>query len=408
MDTEINPFQAGPTVHKKRVLFVITQSEFGGAQQFLFQFLKHISKDAYEIHVATGSDGNGTFLKGLYSLNIPSLIIPSLKRNISPISDILAVGEIKKLINAFKPETLFLLSSKAGFIGSLAAKFINYHLPISNDLPVANQPMEKDKWKKINVIYRIGGWTFNDPWPAWKKALWRTLEKISARWKDIIIVNNTHDLAQAKEMGILPRQNIILVHNGLDPYKISFLSRNEARVQLGLPQSKKIIGTIANFYPTKGLEYLIEAAAKINREDVVWCIIGDGTGRPALEKLIKNHDLTEKVLLIGRQEPAVEYLNAFDLFVLPSVKEGFPWAVLEAMAAKLPVIATRVGAVPEIIENGVSGHIVEPRNSDQIAEQVIALLDNNSRAIEMGIQAHQRVLFAFNIDITIRQIEKLL
>ena len=387
MDTEINPFQASPSVNKKRVLFVITQSEFGGAQQFLFQFLKHVSKDAYEIHVATGSDGDGTFLKGLYSLNIPSLIIPSLKRNISPISDILAVGEIKKLINAFKPETLFLLSSKAGFIGALAAQW-------SQSRP--------------NVVYRIGGWTFNDPWPAWKKALWRTLEKISARWKDTIIVNNAHDFAQAKEFNIKPRQNIVLIHNGLDPYKINFLSRDEARVRLGLPQSKKIIGTIANFYPPKGLEYLIEAAVKINREDVVWCIIGDGTGRSALEKLIKDKGLTDKVLLAGRREPAVEYLNAFDLFVLPSVKEGFPWAVLEAMAAKLPVIATRVGAIPEIIEDGVSGYIIEPCNSDQIAERVTALLDNNSRAQEMGIQAHQRVLFAFNIDTTIHQIEKLL
>ena len=147
---------------------------------------------------------------------------------------------------------------------------------------------------------------------------------------------------------------------------------------------------------------------KVNREDVVWCIIGDGADRPALEKLIRDKDLTEKVLLIGRKESAVEYLNAFDLFVLPSVKEGFPWAVLEAMAAKLPVIATRVGAIPEIIEDGVSGYIVEPRNSDQIAEQVITLLSSNSKAMEMGIQAHQRVLFAFNIDATIHQIEKLL
>ena len=387
MDTEINPFQTNPPVHKKRVLFVITQSEFGGAQQFLFQFLKHISKDVYEIHVATGSDGSGTFLKSLNSLNIPPLILSSLKRDISPVSDLLAVREIKKLIDAFKPDTLFLLSSKAGFIGSLAAQWSQTH---------------------PNIIYRIGGWTFNDPWPAWKKALWRMLEKMSASWKDIIIVNNTHDLNQAKEMSIKPRQNIVLVHNGLDPYKINLLPREEARAQLDLPLSKKIVGTIANFYPAKGIEYLVEAAAKIEREEIVWCVIGDGRERSALEKLIQDKGLTSKILLAGRRELAVMYLNAFDIFVLPSVKEGFPWAVLEAMAAKLPVIVTRVGAVPEIIEDGISGYIVEPRNSDQIAERVITLLDNEPRAIEMGIQAHQRVLFAFNIETTVHQIEKLL
>ena len=278
-------------------------------------------------------------------------------------------------------------SSKAGFIGSLAAQ-----------------------WSQLRpkVIYRIGGWTFNDPWPAWKKALWRTLEKISASWKDIIIVNNNYDLIKAKEIGIKPRQDIVLIHNGLDPYKLDLLERDEARSQLGLPHSKKIIGTIANFYPTKGLEYLIESATKINREDVVWCVIGDGTERHALNKLIEENGLTEKVLLVGRKEQASRYLNAFDVFLLPSVKEGFPWVILEAMGAKLPIIATNVGAIPEIIENGVNGYIIDPRNSNQISEHVTMFLDNESRANEMGIQAHQRVLFTFNIEVTILKIEKLL
>jgi glycosyltransferase involved in cell wall biosynthesis len=387
MDTEINPFQASPPIHKKRILFVITQSEFGGAQQFLFQFLKHVSKDIYEIHVATGSDGEGTFLKSLYSLNIPSLVISSLRRDINPVSDILAIREIRKLIDSFNPETLFLLSSKAGFIGSLAAQFSHSH---------------------PKVIYRIGGWSFNDPWPKWKKFLWKKLEQVSSSWKDVIVVNNTHDLNQAGKIGIKPRQKIALIHNGLDPYKIDLLPKEEACSQLGLPIDKKIIGTVANFYPSKGLEYFVEAADKTRREDTIWCIIGDGSGRLALEKLIKEKGLTERVFLLGRREPAAQYLNAFDLFVLTSIKEGSPWSLLEAMVAKLPVIATRVGAVPEIIEDGISGYIVEPANSSQIAEKVGSLLENSSRAQEMGIQAHQRVLFAFSINVMITRIEELL
>ncbi|MDP4001713.1 MAG: glycosyltransferase family 4 protein [bacterium] len=408
MDTKINPFQASPPLHKKRILFVITQSEIGGAQQFILQFIRHTKKDAYDISVAVGADGDGSFSRALLEFGVPVFVLSTLKRNISPIYDIVAVGQIKKLIQKLKPDTLFLGSSKAGFIGSLAAKFINYHLPIANDLSVNNQPMVKDKWKKINVIYRIGGWTFNDPWPTWKKALWRTLEKISASWKDIIIVNNNYDLIKAKEIGIKPRQDIVLIHNGLDPYKLDLLERDEARSQLGLPPSKKVIGTIANFYPTKGLEYLIEAATKINREDIVWCVIGDGEERHTLNKLIEENGLTEKVLLVGRKEQASRYLNAFDVFLLPSVKEGFPWVILEAMGAKLPIIATNVGAIPEIIENGVNGYIIDPRNSNQISEHVTMFLDNESRAKEMGIQAHQRLLFAFNIEATILKIEKLL
>lgn len=411
MDSHINAFGGTHLPLKKRVLFVITQSELGGAQQFILQFIKQAEKDAYDISVAVGADGDSSLSRALIKIGTPVFVLSSLKRNPNPIYDIHAIRQVRKLIRQLKPDTLFLGSSKAGFIGALAAKFTSYQLPITNKLNNGslNQSMEIDKCKMgPRVIYRIGGWTFNDPWPAWKKSLWRMLEKMSASWKDVIIVNNNRDLIQAKEMGIKPRQNIVLVHNGLDPYKIDFLSKEEARNQLVLPMSKKIIGAISNFYPAKGLEYLIEAATKINREDVVWCVIGDGSERHSLERLIKDKGLEEKVLLVGRRENASQYLNAFDLFVLPSVKEGFPWVILEAMAAKLPVIATRVGAVPEIIEDGINGYIVEPRNPDQISERVTALLSNSSRAQEMGIQAHQRVLFAFNIETTIRQIEKLL
>ena len=387
MDAHINAFGGTHSAPKKRVLFVVTQSEMGGAQQFIFQFIKHIEKDSYDISVAVGSDGDGSLSRALIELGIPVFILSALKRGINPISDLRSIGQIKKLIQKIKPETIFLGSSKAGFVGAWAAQSC---------------------FPRPKVIYRIGGWSFNDPSPTWQRKLWQILEKISAPWKDIIIVNNTHDLTQAKEMGIKPREGVVLVHNGLDPYKIGFLTREEARVQLVLPHSKKVIGIIANFYPAKGLEYAIEAASKIDRDDVVWCVIGDGMGRFTLKRMIEDAGLVEKVLLVGRKEDASQYLHAFDLFVLPSVKEGFPWVILEAMAAKLPIIASRVGAVPEIIEDGISGYVVEPRDSDQIAERVATLLDNTHKAQEMGIQAHQRLLFAFNIETTIHQIEKLL
>ena len=387
MDTNINAFGGINKTRKLRVLFIITQSELGGAQQFILQFIGQAQKDAYEFTVAVGTDGNRSLADILVSQNINIATLPLLKRNIRPISDFLAIRQTRNLIDKIKPDTLFLVSSKAGFIGALAAK---------------------NSKTRPKVIYRIGGWSFNDPRPAWQKSLWRFLEKLSAPWKDIIILNNTHDLNQAKGIGIKPCEKLVLIHNGLDPYKINFLSKNDARIKLGLSLDKKVIGTIANFYPTKGLENIIETAVKIKRDDVMFCIIGDGAGRPNLEKLIRDNNLEEKVILVGRKESASSYLTAFDVFLLPSVKEGFPWAILEAMAAKLPIIATRVGAVPEIIENGVSGYIVESRNPDQIAQHITTLLGSESKAKEMGIQAHQRLIFAFNIESTIHQIEKLL
>src|SRR3989344_655364 len=157
MESEINHQNIQNSGPAHRVLFIITQSGGGGAQKFLYTLLGQIS-NRYSILVATGSDGDSELVEKLKTINIETTTIRSLKREVSPYKDITACFEIKDLIEKFRPDTMFLLSSKAGFIGSLTTQFI-----------VKNP--------KLKVIYRIGGWTFNDPWPKGKKKLWILLEK---------------------------------------------------------------------------------------------------------------------------------------------------------------------------------------------------------------------------------------
>ena len=396
MDAYINASPTTPDAPKKRLLFIVTQSEFGGAQRFLFEFISKLDRDRYDIAVATGVTGDASFSEAIRRLEVPVYLVKSLKRNEDMFHDLHAVWELRQLIKKTEPETLFLSSSKAGFIGALAARLC--------------RPRPK-------VVYRIGGWTFNDPIPSWKKTFRISLERMGAAWKDIIIVNNEHDLEQAKELDIIPQEKVVLVHNGIDPFRIQFLPRDEARVRLSraIPTStglslenKKLIGTIANLYPTKGLQYLVEAATHISDSQAVVCIIGEGEERPKLQNLITKLGLEKKVLLLGRLADASQYLLGFDVFVLSSVKEGFPWSVLEAMSAKLPVVATRVGAISEVIDDGVNGHIVEPGNAQQLAEKINGILGNELAAHEIGIQAHQKILFSFTLDSMVKQTEQLL
>ena len=383
---------------KKRILFIITQSEMGGAQRFLFNLLSRI-RDRYDISVAIGSDGGDELTGKLKNVGIEATILKSLKRNISPVKDIKACYEIKNLLNKLKPDDLFLLSTKAGFLGSITARFFQL-----TAIP--------------RVIYRIGGWTFNDPWPDWKKNLWIKLERESARWKDIIIVNNNHDLEQAKQLKIKPKEKLLSITNGIDTYKLDLLSRDESRLKLfeklsekhgEISQANILIGTVANFYPTKGLEILVETAEYFkNDERISFVIIGDGEDRKKLQNLIIEKGLGKKVFLIGKIDNAHRYMPAFDIFVLPSLKEGFPFALIEAMSAKVPVIATRVGAVPEIIDNGKNGFIVEPGNSASMAGKIKELLASDHLLKEFAIQGHQTVLFEFNEDRMIGEIEGVL
>lgn len=392
MDVDINSAPGMSKGSKKRLLFIITQSEMGGAQQFLIHLLPQLDTETYEVRVAIGRDGDGSLIQTLQGLGVLTIALYSLRRDIHPFSDLKAVYEVKSLIKDYAPDTLFLLSSKAGFIGSLAARLSH---------------------TSTRVIYRIGGWTFKDPWPVWKKKFWIFLEKISAPWKDIIIVNNNPDLIQAGNLKIIPREGIHMIHNGIDPYKLSLLPKEQARRELlnGSVEDyakKKIIGTIANFYPAKGLTYLIDAATHLKDPDVLVVIVGDGTERSSLERQIQELHLSDKVILTGHRANASQYLCAFDIFAFSSIKEGFPWAVLEAMSAKLPIVATRVGAVPELIENGVQGRLVTPANGQALADALGTLLQNEGVAQQMGIQAHQKVLFSFTLDAMIQRIKALL
>jgi len=398
MATESNTLIKTQGDLKKRVLFVITQSELGGAQRFLSSLTSHLDKDIYEFLIAVGSSGNGDFLRILKAEGIPYQTLKFLKREPS-LNDIKAVFEIRSFVKNYRPDVLFLNSSKAGFIGSLATVF-------------------PTRINALKVIYRIGGWTFNDPWPEWKKYLWVVLEWLSAKWKDIIVVNNQHDFEQAKKLKIKPRSQMVLVHNGIETYKINLMPKKEALEKIIEKASKtfgrnievkNIIGTIANFYPTKGLEYLIQAADYFRDDnDIVFFVIGDGELRPELEQMIREKGLERKVFLLGKIPDAYRFLPAFDIFVLPSVKEGFPWTLIEAMAAKLPVVATEVGAVPEIIEDRKNGLLVKPRDPAGLADKIKEVLAKDSFKNELGIQAHQTVLFKFELDKMVKKIEGLL
>lgn len=430
MADEINLTESDKTSPKKRVLFVITQSELGGAQRFLAQLIGHLEPSRFDAAIVCGSDGNAE-IKALLPEAIRYITARHLHRNPNVFSDIASVFELKKIIRDFSPDTIFLNSTKAGFIGSLVAR-----LQSSN--------------RNLRTIYRIGGWAFNDPRPWWQKLAIRWLEKISAGWKDIIIVNNKHDYDQAIKFSIKPKKEVTLIHNGIDPYKLDFLEKDEAKIRLyeKLPANQKqvnflssnlLIGTIANFYPTKGLEYLLEAIKILETynpekasgprgftglKPITYnlVLIGDGIGRGSLESQIKNAGLQNLVFLTGRIADAYKYLKAFDIFVLPSVKEGFPWAMLEAMSAKLPIIATSVGANPEIIENdspsttllngkvvlGKNGIIVPPADPKSLAEAIAKLIENEALRRELGIQAHQTVIREFTLRKMLEQVKNLL
>ncbi len=366
---------------KKKILFVITQSEMGGAQRWLLTAAPWFKDQGYEVSVAAGPGGEQFFelLAGLKTIRLKHL-----KRLPNPLKALQAIFEIRGLIKKEQPNVLFLCSTMAGVLGSIAGR-----------------PFHK---KGLRVIYRIGGWAFNDPRPSWQKKLILFLEKKTSQYKDKIIVNCQFDLDCGLKYKVASAEKLIKIYNGIDPASIDFLPKDQARHALAINVLRShlktlVIGTIANFYKTKGLEYLIKAAAEMTKARPLSAdkgrafvaIIGDGEERKNLEKLIKEYKLEDRIKLLGRIPDARKYLKAFDVFVLPSLKEGFPWAILEAMSAGVPIVATKVGAVPEIIENNQSGFLVEPGNSQVLAKKITELINNPELQNKFVKNANQRL-----------------
>jgi len=371
------PYGASSSLAKikimKKILYIITQSELGGAQKNVFD-LAYALKEKYEIVVAAGPDGGGDLYNLLKEKQIRYVKLRWLRRNdINPFADLVGLWEIFRLIKKEKPDIVHLHSSKAGFSGSIAAKLFG-----------------------IKVVYTVHGAVFEAAFsaPARKFYLW--LEKFSALFKDKIICVSGNDKKIWLKYKAAPEEKLVVVHNGIDYQNLNLLPKDEARENLfslsqqlfeavsGSKPDLKIVGTIANFYPEKGLPFLVQAAKIILKENhfqnIIFIVIGEGYQREILKEMIKDSGLEEKFILTGKIDNAPKYLKAFNIFVLPSIKEGFPYTILEAMAGGLPIVASYVGGIPEMVKNEENGFLVLPKNAQMLAERITEILEKQNLA----------------------------
>jgi len=354
-----------------KILYIITQANWGGAQKYIFDLATSEYTKEYEVEVAFGAEYEGELAQKLHQRGIKTHKLKHLKRQISILHDKLAVLELRKLYKTVNPDIIHLNSSKAGIIGAFA------HIGI-----------------KSKLLYTVHGWVFNEPMNPIKKQLWKFLEKVTAKLKDKIICVSEFDHQIGIKNKIAKENKLVTVHNGIE--KINFLDKDSARQKLNLPQEKTIIGSIGNFYTTKGFEYLIKAGNKSSR-DLIFAILGEGKLRPELEKLIKENNLQDNFILLGNKGfDAAKYLKAFDIYVCSSVKEGLPYAIMEAMSAQLPIISTDIGGIPELITGGKNGLLVEPKNPEAIAEKIKYLIANPDTAKQLAERAKQDAIKKFS------------
>lgn len=348
--------------NKLKILYVVTQGHWGGAQKYIYDLVQNAGSD-FEITVAIGEPNIMPDLQKKLAGNQNAKLVQLsfLVREISPLKDFLAILELRNLYRKIKPDIIHLNSTKAGVLGSITT----YSLVPS----------------PYSLIYTVHGWVFNEPMSQLKKNIYKIAEKITSGVKNKIIVLSEKEKQIAIKTLNIPEKKLEIIPIGIDAPQ-NPLSKSDARAKLVKTSpvlsnenlsDKYIIGTIANFYPTKNLDNLIKALSKTANKitNLKTIIIGDGQERKLLEELIIKFNLQNTVYLTGFLENAEQFLPAFDLFVLPSRKEGLPYTLLEAKINKIPIVATNVGSISDIIENKKTGLLVNPENEQKLSEAIL-------------------------------------
>lgn len=369
---------------KKKILFVITKSNFGGAQKYVFDLATRLPKEKFDVSVVLG--GDGLLADKLRGSNIRIITISSLLRDVNIFKDAVTFFTLWKLFRTERPDVVHLNSAKVSGLGALAARLA--HVP--------------------KIIFTAHGWAFNEERVLPSRIIIKFLS-----WMTILLSHKTIAVSKSVQndtnLWPLVKNKIITIKNGVK--EPEFYTREVAKTKLfaqvngSLPLNAFIVGTIAELHKNKGLEYAIEALAKLipKNPSLRYFILGEGEEKSRLNALVEHHGLQGRVFLLGYVEDAARFLKAFDVFLLPSIKEGLPFVVLEAGLARVPVIATKVGGIPEVIEDGKTGLLVAPRDSEAIAGAAQTLIADRTLAEHLEEALRYKIANEFSLEQTFRE-----
>jgi glycosyltransferase involved in cell wall biosynthesis len=231
--------------------------------------------------------------------------------------------------------------------------------------------------------------------------------RLIARGSDAIIVVSDDARRKMIEVERIPPSRLVVLANGVRALPPG--DGHAVRAELAIGSDDPVIGVVCVMRPEKAVDSLVRAAAlllpDVPRLRVV--VAGDGPERPAVQALARELDVADRVLLLGDRMDVPDILAALDVAVLCSDYEGIPLALLEYMDAARPIVATRVGGIPELIEDGVDGLLVPPRNPPALAEAILALLRDRERGAALGARARERCRREFSVDVTVERLQDL-
>jgi len=368
-----------------RILAVIASSEFGGAERVLASLLEGYDRDRFEVWVACHGDGP---------------MIEEYRRHASGVWAF-------DLVNIFKPATVAAL---ARLTERLHCQIIHTHLWTADLLGgmaavLARVPI------RVATVHGEYFRTVEEEGLHWarKIALSKTFRLTYRLFDRVIGVSRSvaADLLERPGLRVGPGK-VTVIRNGLDLSRIPVSGSRVDRRDLGLSATAPVLIAVANFSPYKGHRWLLEAMPRVLRRfpEAMLLLVGDGSTLPAIRRQVQERQLEGNVRMTGFRRDAIELMALSDVVVLPSVSsEGPSTVVLEALALGKAVVATRVGGIPEVVEDGETGLLVPPRDPRALADAICTLLADRSRAQLLGEKGRRAVWDRFCDATMVRQNE---
>jgi len=341
-----------------KIVYILTRSdEIGGAQIHVRDLAQAMRKEGHEPLVVVG--GNGPLLSQLRERGVRCISISSLKRPIAPFQDSKAFVALYRILRVENPDLVSLHSSKAGLLGRLAAKLGG-----------------------VPAVFTAHGWAFTEGVGVLRRRVYTLLERLAALWAAKIITVSEYDYQLALRSGVGDIQKLKVIHNGMPDLPEQYRARPETT------PCRLIM--VARFSAQKDHASLFKALHDL--ADVRWTLelIGGGPDFPIAQESVATLGLQERVEFTGEVYDVPARLAGSSLFVLISKWEGLPRSIIEAMRAGLPVVASDVGGVRELVEDGVTGYLIPSGDVSLLRQRLQQLIDSPALRQEMGLAGRRR------------------
>jgi len=378
-----------------RILRLIARLNMGGPALHVAYLTRGLDQRGYETTLAAGSLARGESSMAFVAeeLGVQVHAVPQLHREVSPVLDPISVARIVRLIREVRPHILHTHTAKAGAVGRTAAVLAGEARP-----PI--------------VVHTFHGHVLRGYFDPARTAVYREVERSLARVTTRLVAVSPEVRDDLVELGVAPADRFSVIRLGIDLDRriVEGTSEgSELRGVFGLPEEAFVVGWIGRMTTIKHLPDVLAAVARLRERgvDARLCLVGDGPDREAVEKQAHELGIARSTLFLGYQRDIAPYYRLFDVLLLPSGNEGTPVVAIESLAAGTPVVATRVGGVPDVVSDGVDGLLARVGDVDGLVDALERLAHDPALREEMGRAGRERTLPRYRVERLVDDVDEL-